>query len=166
MSSSIPSIGYACINLSLKSRKVCVNRTCRLDTIHKHYKSGGSTAVLQFLVGKSMENLRNLKVIIQWHLDHNMRFYRLSSDMFPHISQPELVNLMTEADLKYYTTLEFARPMLGEISLMAYQKRIRLTMHPGQFNQLGSPTESVVEDCHRLNVAKPCSRHHGTGHSR
>lgn len=142
----VPALGYACINMSLKSKKICCNHTCRLATLESHYNSGGSPAVLKFMVDLALKNLAHLKTIIQWHIDNNMRFYRLSSDMFPHISQPKLSELLEETQHSYYQTLQFAIPQIEEIGLMAYNANIRLTMHPGQFNQLGSPTQSVVDN--------------------
>src|SRR3989337_3562751 len=134
--------GYACINLALKPKKITTNKTCRLSTIDK-YKS--SEDKYNFLIAKSLENLRHLKIIIQWHIDNGHHFYRLSSDMFPHISSPELDTRLDSIHLEQYRSLSFAKTILGEIGLLAYNNNIRMTMHPGQYNQLGSPTTSVVD---------------------
>jgi UV DNA damage endonuclease len=134
--------GYACINLSLKSKKITTNKTCRLATIDKY---ATSIDKYNFLTAKSLENLKHLKIIIQWHIDNNHHFYRLSSDMFPHISSPELDKRLDPEHLEQYRSLSFAKDILGEIGELAYRNNIRVTMHPGQYNQLGSPTVSVVE---------------------
>lgn len=144
ISSSLPPvrIGYACINLNLKPKKITTNKTCRLATIDKYPTSADK---FNFLVNKSMENLKHLKIVIQWHIDNGHLFYRLSSDMFPHISSPELDKRLDSEHLQQYRSLAFAKDIIGEIGLLAYNNNIRLTMHPGQYNQLGSPTQSVVD---------------------
>jgi UV DNA damage endonuclease len=58
---------------------------------------------------------------------------RLSSEMFPFASH---------AELGY--TLEFAAKELAEVGKVVMKYGHRVTMHPGQFTQLGSPKENVV----------------------
>lgn len=138
-------IGYACINLSLQKadKTISVNKTCRFQTI---VSEPTPEARYQFLTNKAMSNLVNLEKVIIWHAQTGHRFYRLSSDMFPHISNKDLFQIMSEEQVMSYRSLNFAADILRKIGQLAKDQDIRLTMHPGQFNQLGSPHEHVVEN--------------------
>ena len=58
--------------------------------------------------------------------------------MFPFASHPE-----------HGYTLEFADEDLKAVGKAAKEYGMRLTSHPGQFTQLGSPREVVVENAIR-----------------
>jgi UV DNA damage endonuclease len=83
---------------------------------------------------RAMKNLEDLKILLQWNYSHHIFVYRMSSEMFPHLSNPLIE--------KY--SLDFASEILHEIGMLAKQLDQRLTFHPGQFNNLGSPREEVV----------------------
>jgi len=59
---------------------------------------------------------------------------RISSEMFPFASH---------AELGY--TLEFAKDELEAVGQLVMKYGHRVTMHPGQFTQIGSPKKNVVE---------------------
>lgn len=63
---------------------------------------------------------------------------RMSSEMFPFASHP----------IHGYD-LSFADDVLKEIGETAKKLGVRLTTHPGQFTQLGSPRDNVVENAFR-----------------
>lgn len=63
----------------------------------------------------------------------NIRFMRMSSEMFPFASHPE-----------YGYTLEYCAAELAAAGALAQKYGHRLTTHPGQFTQLGSPRPQVV----------------------
>jgi UV DNA damage endonuclease len=64
----------------------------------------------------------------------NIRFFRLSSEMFPYASHAN-----------YGYSLEFCAPLLAKAGALARRYSHRLTTHPGQYTQLGSPKPAVVE---------------------
>jgi UV DNA damage endonuclease len=68
----------------------------------------------------------------------NIRFMRMSSEMFPFASHPE-----------YGYTLEYAAEELAAVGALATKYGHRLTTHPGQFTQLGSPRKEVVRNAVR-----------------
>lgn len=63
---------------------------------------------------------------------------RLSSEMFPFASHND-----------YGYDLEYAQKELTEVGDMAKKYGHRLTTHPGQFTQLGSPRKEVVRNAIR-----------------
>ena len=64
----------------------------------------------------------------------SIKFLRMSSDMFPFASHP-----------KYGYDLSYVDTELKEIGALAKKHGHRLTSHPGQFTQIASPKENVVE---------------------
>ncbi|ADV23342.1 UV damage endonuclease UvdE [Cryptococcus gattii E566] len=84
-------------------------------------------------VERKTTTFRDLKTLIQWNEDNKIRFMRMSSEMFPFASHA-----------KYGYSLDFAEAELKEAGELAKKYGHRLTMHPGQFTQLGSPKKAVV----------------------
>ena len=100
------------------------------------------------------KNVEDLLTIIQWNEDNvkklrlthgpllisqplllqNIRFFRLSSEMFPFASH-----------LVHGYSLEYCADLLAKAGALANKYDHRLTTHPGQFTQLGSPKPAVVE---------------------
>jgi len=68
----------------------------------------------------------------------NIRFFRLSSEMFPFASH-----------LVHGYSLEYCADLLAKAGAFAKKYGHRLTTHPGQFTQLGSPKPAVVEAAFR-----------------
>ncbi|KAH9934102.1 UV-endonuclease UvdE-domain-containing protein [Amylocystis lapponica] len=121
-------LGYACLNTILRAQKpepVFCSRTCRLETIRKND--------LQFAKDLGLQNCRDLLKIIEWNEVNKIRFFRLSSEMFPFASHG-----------KHGYSLEYAAAELKAAGDLAKSYGHRLTTHPGQFTQLASPKEDVV----------------------
>ena len=121
-------IGYACINLSL-GKKVTTNRTM----IKKTFTQKG----LEYVSDLVLQNVADLERIIDWNYQNGVNFYRMSSDMFPWATEYEFTQLK---DWKAISTI------LKRCGDKAKQYGQRLTFHPGPFNVLVSPKESVVEN--------------------
>jgi len=142
-------LGYACINLTLRdsSRKICTNRTCRLDTAIKAGARTGqppgtavySRAIYDFLVDYGLRNTSAILEIVKWHIEKGMLFYRMSSDIFPHIDNDRLRGHMTDSDIDQYRNLDAFTENLHSLARLAYEHGVRLTMHPSPFAVLGSP---------------------------
>lgn len=124
-------LGLCCINMTLRAQKppIFVNRTCRLQT--------AVDKGLDYLHSLTVQNLKDCSLLLDWNERHGIKSYRLSSDMFPHLSNPSFQH--------YDYSLDFARPYLYEIGAKAYEYRQRLSMHPGQYNQIGAFSEDVFE---------------------
>lgn len=120
-------LGYACICTELHEQGVFTSRTLRLAT----YQEKG----IKYVKELALLNLEDLMKILIWNKEHDIYFYRMSSEMFPFASHP-----------KYGYNLEFADKLLKKIGAYANKVGIRLTMHPGPFNMISSPKLGVVEN--------------------
>lgn len=130
-------LGYACINTTFqeappKQRK-CVNKSC----IAKTFREKG----IEYAKSLAYNNLETVLDILKWNEKNGIRLYRLSSNMFPHLTNPEF----KQAGKMYSYDLSDFDPLFKKIGDYALQNGHRLTFHPGQFNQIGTPTKSVFE---------------------
>jgi UV DNA damage endonuclease len=121
-------IGYACINNTLAEEKICVNRSMVKRTFLEKGVSYASELALK--------NVTDLEKIIDWNIANGLLMYRMSSDMFPWMSEYEI------ADLPDINLIE---QRLSAIGRKAIQHQLRLTFHPGPFNVLATNSTSVLE---------------------
>jgi UV DNA damage endonuclease len=119
--------GYACINLSL-GEKIRVNR----GMIKRTFLSKG----LNYVSELAYQNILDMQKIVEWNVKNDTLAYRMSSDMFP---------WFTEYEFKQLPNYEKIVNKLSEIGNYSKKNDLRLSFHPGPFNCLASPTESVVE---------------------
>lgn len=73
--------------------------------------------------------------MVRWNDRYNIKFMRLSSEMFPFASHMEYG----------YKLAPFASEVLAEVGGVIAELGHRVTTHPGQFTQLGSPRKAVVD---------------------
>ena len=124
-------IGYASLNQTLRKQGIFVGRTMRLDTIRRR----GLSAIHEL----ALQNLDDLRRIIIWNEENGIRFYRMGGDIFPHMENEQIGRELMET-----YNLDFARDRLAAIGALARGYGHRLTFHPKQFAQLGSPRPEVV----------------------
>jgi UV DNA damage endonuclease len=124
-------LGYACINstLSAQKQKITTNRSM----IKKTFKERG----VDYAGELSMLNVADLSAILKWNVDNNIKFFRLSSELFPWASEYKFT------DLPQYQSISKLLSIAGEF---AKKNELRITSHPGPFNVLVSPREHVVEN--------------------
>ena len=128
--------GYACINMHLNG-DYCVNRTMRLAT----FNSKGEDAAIELAKG----NLRSVRKVLRWNENHDLKFYRLSSDMFPHLGNPQCgAKIHHKVPIYSYDFSKFDRS-LSKIGRYASRHGHRLTMHASQYNQVGAPNRDVFD---------------------
>ncbi|GAA5868582.1 hypothetical protein JCM8547_003194 [Rhodosporidiobolus lusitaniae] len=128
-------LGYACLNTILRKQKpnpIFCSRTCRIDTIKKEDKG------MPYLKELGRQNMEDLTTLIEWNAAHHIFFMRMSSEMFPFAAHPD-----------YQYSLDYAEKELKKAGETANRLGVRLTTHPGQFTQLGSPRRQVVENAYR-----------------
>ena len=123
-------IGYACINMTLGSQKPKI--TTNRGMIRKTFDAKGLTYVSELI----LQNVRDLIQVIKWNEQNSIKFYRMSSEIFPWMSEYDFSDL---PDYKKICTL-----LMGAGTL-AKKYGQRLTFHPGPFNVLASPNDNVVK---------------------
>ena len=122
--------GYACLNMTLREKGIFNSRTMRKKTFLEKGLSYTSSLVLQ--------NVKDLFPIFNWNYKHNVKVFRISSEMTPWASEYELEDLQDFEQISKY--LKAAGDYAKSINL-------RLSFHPGQFNCLASEKEHVVLNC-------------------
>jgi UV DNA damage endonuclease len=120
-------LGYCCINLSLKDQGVTTNR----GMVRKTFDEKGLAHVSKLVI----ENLKDLLTIISWNALNKVHVYRMSSDLFPWMSEYRF------EDLPDFETISDLAKKVGAFSHIYDQ---RLSFHPGQFDVLASPNPEVV----------------------
>ena len=121
-----------------KQARVTTNRTM----IKKTFNAKG----LSYASELSLKNCQDLIKILRWNVENNIYFFRISSNIFPWASEYNL------EDLPDFDEIE---EVLFNTGLFIEENGIRITSHPGPFNKLTSPKESVI-----LNTIKDLE-HHG-----
>lgn len=122
-------IGYACINMTLGSQKpkVSTNRSM----VRKTFDARGINYVSELV----LQNIQDLITIVKWNYNNGINFYRMSSDMFPWMSEYNFTDLPDYDKIKN---------LLSGLGVLANKYNQRLTFHPGPFNVLCSPNQDVV----------------------
>ena len=120
-------LGYCCINMNIR-KDYTVNRTCRKATFQQKGMAHVSNLALN--------NISDLIEIVKWNEQNNFKVYRMSSEMFPWMSEYELEDL---PDFREICTL------LKTVGDLAQQYGQRLSFHPGPFNVLGSPNPALAK---------------------
>jgi UV DNA damage endonuclease len=113
--------GYASQNLTLG---LTTGRTLRLAGLND---AGRVRSAVE-------SNLDALRAILLWNADHGIRLFRMSQQLIPFASHPSFP----------YDWEEEHGAQLRELGRLAARLQIRLSMHPGQFIQPGSPNTDVA----------------------
>lgn len=114
-------IGYACITLGLDDVKL---QTCRLKNATEQR--------IKEIIG---HNLDVLDRVIEYNNEHDIRLFRISSDIIPFASHPEV-------SVKW---CEHFRQKINDIGQKIKDYNIRVSMHPGQYTVLNSPNLDVAD---------------------
>jgi UV DNA damage endonuclease len=114
-------LGYPTQNLTIPAS---TNRTLRLASLADADK-------LRRLV---RENIADLGVILRWNAEHGIGLFRMGQGLIPFASHPAF---------PYDWAAEHGDG-LREVGVLARELGIRLSMHPGQYINPGSPKPEVV----------------------
>lgn len=115
-------LGYPTQNLSLRAT---TNRTLRLANLHDAER-------VRNLV---RDNITDLEKMLHWNSRHGVELFRMGQSLIPFASHP---------DFPYDWASEH-RDDLARTGEMATSLGIRLSFHPAQFVQPGSPKPEVAE---------------------
>lgn len=121
-------LGYACLNTTLKNK----SRTATVKTL----TAMGKDAV-PFLQKLALANLQEILSVLEWNESKGIKFFRLSSNIFPHMGNGEFKEPYFHGDIK------FATDILSKIGEYARRHGHRITFHANPYIQLGTPTELV-----------------------
>lgn len=129
--------GYCCINLTLDKQGIKIGR----GMIKRTFESKG----INYASNLAAANVRDMIDIIKWNNQHGIKLYRMSSNLFPWMSEYEL------EDLPDWPTI---KNLLKGAGTLAKKYGQRITFHPGQFNILTSEREDIV-----INTLKELRQH-------
>lgn len=121
-------LGYACISQTLRKQKIYTGRTITIKKIH----SEGIDAAKEL----ALLNIDDLYEIIEYNETLGIRFFRITSNLFPHIGDPQVPTY----------NIDFARNKLSSVGKLIRELGHRVTMHPGQYVQLGTPFPNVLKN--------------------
>jgi len=119
--------GYCCINLTLDKSGIKIGRSM----IKKTFDARG----IKYAGELAEANIRDMIEIIKWNHANGIKLYRMSSNMFPWMSEYELT------DLPNWTTISNLLKGAGSL-VQKYGQRVGF--HPGQFCVLPSPSQKTV----------------------
>ena len=116
-------LGLCCLNTQLRVQKppIFASRKMIIRTIEEKG--------IDCLKEKIIQNLKDILVMMDWNENNGIKVFRLSSELFPHKSNPKVL------DYEY----DFAIDLLDKIGEKSKLYNQRLTFHPGQYNVIGSP---------------------------
>ena len=121
-------LGYACINQTLqKTEKVQCNR----GMIKRTFKAKG----IAYASELALINVNGLRRVIEWNNAHGIKVYRMTSCLFPWFSEYDMFDL---PDINQIADI------MADAGRIAMEGGQRLSFHPGPFNVLASPNDSVV----------------------
>jgi len=116
-------LGLCCLNTELRKKRIFCSRT---------------VTRARFTVERAQElalqNIHDAGTMMKWNYQHQIYVFRLSSDMFPHF---------TDLETESYS-MDFAIDALVKLGKKARKYQQRITMHPGQYNQIGTPHYEVL----------------------
>ena len=122
-------LGYACINMTLGKKGITTNRSM----IKRTFLEKG----IPYASELSIQNVRDLIEIIKWNEQNDIKFFRMSSNVFPWSSEYPL------SSLPHYGRI---KNLLAGAGNLVDKYGHRITSHPGPFNVLVSPNENVVKN--------------------
>jgi UV DNA damage endonuclease len=117
-------LGLCCLNTDLRKKGIFCSRT----TPRSHFTVDRAKSL-------ALQNLADADTMMRWNRAHGISHFRLSSDIFPHY---------TDTETESYD-MSFADDALRRLGECANSCTQRITMHPGQFNQIGATSRDVFE---------------------
>ncbi len=122
------SLGYACINIGLAEGGISSTRSM----IKRTFGEKG----IQYASQLALQNVTDLLKILQWNVEHNVKVFRVTSDLFPWASEYKIESLPDFTEI---------RAVLQE----AGKQPVRMSTHPGPFNKLagsGATLQNTIKD--------------------
>jgi UV DNA damage endonuclease len=119
--------GYACINTELAGQGITTNRSIQLKTFMAEGKRRcGELAAL---------NISDLIKVLEWNKKNNIELYRMTSQLVPWGTEFSLEELPNWSELA---------ELLAQAGKFVRDNGMRISFHPGPFNNLASPDPNVI----------------------
>lgn len=122
-------LGYCCINQTLRKDKVYTSRTLIRRTFS-----------LEKASQLALQNCLDLKTILEWNVQNNIKVFRVGSDIFPRIT-----DAVTGYCFQDLTTQKQCEQALADVGKYAQDNELILSCHPGPYTVIGSDKPAVVE---------------------
>ena len=122
-------LGLCCLNTVLRKQKPPVFASRKM--IMRTVKEKGIDALKE----KIIQNLKDILTMMDWNEANGIKVFRLSSELFPHKSNPKVEDY----------SFDFALDLLKQIGDKSKQYNQRLTFHPGQYNVIGTPNPKAFQ---------------------
>ena len=125
-------LGLCCINNTLRKKtKEHDEIFCSRTLIAKSYTREKAHIL-------ALKNLADLRTLLEWNTRNNIRHFRITSDLFPRITDDAI---QCDQRLK----VSDYREILADIGLYVRSTGQRVTTHPGQYNQIGAKDPNVFQ---------------------
>jgi len=85
----------------------------------------------------TLSNLEDLEKILNYNIEHDIHFYRITSALIPLATHPQVNN---------WNYRQIFRDRMEAIGRLAIENNLRLDTHPDQFNVLNSLDEQVISN--------------------
>jgi UV DNA damage endonuclease len=122
------SLGYACINMELAAKGITTNR----GMIRKTFLEKG----LPYASQLALQNVQALYTILAWNVEHGIKVFRVTSELFPWASEYRL------EDLPDFKEIRAVLEACGQLP-------VRISSHPGPFNKLagsGTTLDNTIKE--------------------
>jgi UV DNA damage endonuclease len=129
-------VGYCCINMTLGKEKITTGRTMRKASFLADTGLKRTSAC-------ALDNARDLLKILHWNAKHNVKVFRISSNIFPWHSEYVYDDLPDMKDIL---------DVMREAGKVVRETGQRVSFHPDHFVKLGTEkTEVARRSIHDLN---------------
>jgi len=122
-------LGLCCLNITLRQTNPSIYPSRSI--IQRVIKEKG----IDELKTRVIENCKDLIKMIEWNEKNGIKVFRITSDLFPHKANPDVENY----------DFDFAIDLLKDAGNLAKKYNQRITMHPGQYNVVGTPNKDAFE---------------------
>lgn len=125
------SLGYACINTHLGGF-----RSYRLDDLYKETKTIE-------IKNRIVYNFKHTLDILKWNEEHNIKLYRMTSELVPLATHPEFWEWQQSVNWYWFQDPTIIG-LMESIKEYVTKKQHWITFHPGQYTVLNSNKDDVV----------------------
>lgn len=132
-------LGYVCINMFLRDKVFC-SRSC----IQKTLEQKGVDDGIKYVKSLAIQNIKDLFIILEWNLENNIQFFRITSTLFPHMGN----HLLSDDFLKtsyMKGNLDFAKVELKLVGDFVKKHNIRITFHAQPYVNISSESLLVYK---------------------